>query len=82
VPAREIIVQASGPGSGTITVGAVPAGDILLVLDIESTGTRRVTAAKLTSGKAPSCVSFSAPPAPPPASGKSSGGSSGGSVSG
>ncbi len=81
VPAREIIVQGSGPGIGTITVGAVPAGDILLVLHVEDTGTRRVTAAKLTSGKAPSCVSFSAPPAPP-VNGKSSVGSSGGSVSG
>jgi len=81
VPARQITMQASGPGIGTITVGGVPAGDILLVLDIENTGTQRVTAAKLTSGKAPSCVSFSAPPAPP-ASGKSSAGSSGGSVSG
>lgn len=65
VPAREITLQASGSGTGTITVGGVPAGDILLVLDSESTGSRRVTAAKLTSGKAPSCVSFSAPPAPP-----------------
>ena len=62
VPAREIAVQASGSATGTITVGRVPAGDIL-VLGSENTGTRRVTAAKLTSGKAPSCVSFSVPPA-------------------
>jgi hypothetical protein len=69
VPAHELGVTGSGPAIGKITVGSVPAGDILLVLDIENTGTRHVTAAKLTSGKAPSCVSFSAPPARP-ASGK------------
>ncbi|HEY0804037.1 MAG TPA: hypothetical protein VGD84_03185 [Pseudonocardiaceae bacterium] len=66
VPAREVTVQGSGPGIGTITVGEVPAGDILLVLNIENTGTQRVTEAMLTSGKAPSCVSIPSLPTPHP----------------
>ncbi|MGH3291638.1 MAG: hypothetical protein ACRDP7_07525 [Trebonia sp.] len=66
VPARDITEQGSGPGIGTITVGEVPPGDILLVFDIESTGTQRVTAAALTSGKAPRCVSIPSLPTPHP----------------
>ena len=74
-PAGPVQIQGSSSRDGSITVKArgIPAGDILVVATQTTTRGHTVmqtTAARLTSGPAPSCVS-----APPPPAGPGSGGS-------
>ena len=73
--AGKITTQARVAGDGSITVNArgIPAGDIL-VIGVETSGHASLSAATLTSGPAPGCVSL---PAPPPGSGPGSGAGAG-----
>lgn len=78
-PSGHISVQGTDSIGGSITVNAkgIPAGDILVVgVETTTTATSRgtMTAGRLTSAPAPSCISLPAPPAPPGGSGKAHGG--------
>ena len=78
-PNGHVSVQGTSTVGGSITVNAkgIPAGDILVVgVETTTTATSRgtMTAGRLTSAPAPSCISLPAPPAPPGGSGKAHGG--------
>jgi len=81
-PNGHVSVQGTSTVGGSITVNAkgIPAGDILVVgVETTTTATSRgtMTAGRLTSAPAPSCISLPAPPAPPGGSGKAHGGPGG-----